>query len=110
MDVNLIGKKHKVFGRERGRLIIVFIYYLLLSIFNIYKFSYLVLTKHRTHTEKSHRQVSMVPQPFIFPQTQETKDTTTTTEVERLNTPPLLRKLKVVGLGCCTILHIFNAK
>ena len=42
MDVSLIGKKPKVFGKERGRLIIVFIYDLLLSIFNIYHFSYLV--------------------------------------------------------------------
>ena len=46
MDVNLIGKKPKVFGNERSRLIIVFIYLLiydlLLSTFNIYTLSYLV--------------------------------------------------------------------
>ena len=46
MDVNLIGEnsRPKTFGKERGRLAIyLFIYDLLLSIFNIlYKFPYLV--------------------------------------------------------------------
>ena len=50
--------------------------------FNIYISIFLSIfkSKPRTHTEKSQRQVSMVPQPFIFLQT---KDTTTTMEVER---------------------------
>ena len=45
MDVNLIGKKPKVYGKERGRLIIVFSGYFMIyyyQFFNIYKFSYLV--------------------------------------------------------------------
>ena len=47
MDVNLIGKnsKPKVFGKETGRLAIYLLIYdllLLLSIFNIYKLSYIV--------------------------------------------------------------------
>ena len=45
MDVNLIGKKPKVFGKERGRLIRVLIHELMIYYYqfvNIYKLSYLV--------------------------------------------------------------------